>query len=178
MDPWSWLDLFVVGMSVVSLVVSYDHTGFVRIMRAFRVLRLFSHLPALRKILSALALAIIPVLNVFMILLILACICESVLRSGPLQPCDDINIEPGAVVGVSFFSESTPLYFGSFEGAFLTLFYVAGGDPWPDALPKFNEDGSPNWSVALYIVGYTVIEIWVVLQVRPEVDSVKGLKTC
>ena len=75
-DPWSWLDIFVVTMSIVSLVVADDHTGFVRIMRAFRVIRLFSHIPALRKILSALALAIVPVLNVFMILLILACICE------------------------------------------------------------------------------------------------------
>ena len=79
-DPWSWLDMFVVSMCIASLIISDEHTGFVRIMRAFRVLRLFGHIPALRKILSALALAIVPVLNAFMILLILACICQ------PLQP--------------------------------------------------------------------------------------------
>ena len=71
----------------------------------------------------------------------------------------------GAVVGVSVFSETAPINFGSFDAAFLTLFYVAGGDPWPDELPKFNEDGSVNWMTAWYILVYTVVEIWIVLQV-------------
>ena len=63
------------------------------------------------------------------------------------------------------FSNVAPDNFGVFDAAFLTLFYVTGGDPWPDALPKFNEDGSANWIVAAYIMAYTMIEIWVILQV-------------
>ena len=63
------------------------------------------------------------------------------------------------------FSNVAPDNFGVFDAAFLTLFYVTGGDPWPDALPKFNEDGSANWVVAAYIMAYTMIEIWVILQV-------------
>ena len=47
----------------------------------------------------------------------------------------------GAVVGVSLFSHSVPEAFGAFDVAFMTLFYVTGGDPWPDSLPKNNEDG-------------------------------------
>ena len=47
----------------------------------------------------------------------------------------------GAVVGVSIFAHSVPESFGAFDAAFMTLFYVTGGDPWPDALPKNNEDG-------------------------------------
>ena len=70
-----------------------------------------------------------------------------------------------AVVGVAMFSNVAPDNFGVFDAAFLTLFYVTGGDPWPDALPKFNEDGSANWIVAAYIMAYTMIEIWVILQV-------------
>ena len=72
-----WLDMFVVSMSLVSLVLTNEPTGVVRVMRALRVLRLFGRLRSLRKIFSALALAIVPVLNVFIILFILGCICGS-----------------------------------------------------------------------------------------------------
>ena len=74
-------------------------------------------------------------------------------------------LHAGAVVGVVMFSNVDPDNFAVFDRAFLTLFYIAGGDPWPDSLPKFNEDGSANWVVAAYIMGYTMIEIWVILQV-------------
>ena len=74
-------------------------------------------------------------------------------------------LRTAAVVGVAMFSNVAPDNFGVFDAAFLTLFYVTGGDPWPDALPKFNEDGSANWIVAAYIMAYTMIEIWVILQV-------------
>ena len=47
----------------------------------------------------------------------------------------------GAVVGVSIFSKSAPEAFGAFDAAFMTLFYVTGGDPWPDSLQKNKEDG-------------------------------------
>ena len=71
------------------------------------------------------------------------------------------------MVGVSIFSASAPVEFGSFEAAFVMLFYVAGGDPWPESLAKFNEDGTVDWTVAMYVGIYTIIEIWVILQVRP-----------
>ena len=71
------------------------------------------------------------------------------------------------MVGVTLFSSVAPDNFAVFDRAFLTLFYVTGGDPWPDALPKFNEDGTANWVVAAFIMGYTMIEIWVILQVGP-----------
>ena len=29
-----------------------------------------------------------------------------------------------------------PEHFGVFDKAFITLFYVTGGDPWPESLPK------------------------------------------
>ena len=50
----------------------------------------------------------------------------------------------GAVVGVSLLSHSVPEAFGAFDAAFMTLFYVTGGDPWPDSLPKNNEDRCDN----------------------------------
>ena len=76
-DMWCWLDMFVVGMSLVSLVLTNEPTGIARIMRALRVLRLFGRLKSLRKILTALALAIVPVCQVFLILFILLCVGAS-----------------------------------------------------------------------------------------------------
>ena len=37
--------------------------------------------------------------------------------------------------------------------------------PPSGARRQFNEDGSANWMVAAFIMAYTMIEIWVILQV-------------
>ena len=50
-------------------------------------------------------------------------------------------------MGASFFGDVAPDNFATFDAAFVTLFYVTGGDPWPDSLPKYNEDGTTNWEV-------------------------------
>ena len=83
-DMWCWLDMFVVGMSLISLVLTNEPTGIARVMRALRVLRLFGRLKSLRKILTALALAIVPVCQVFLILFILLCV--GALLCVPLVP--------------------------------------------------------------------------------------------
>ena len=67
----SWLDSFIVIMSLLSIVVTNEPTGFVRVLRALRVIRLFGRFHSLRKIISALSLAIVPVVNVFVILFLL-----------------------------------------------------------------------------------------------------------
>ena len=51
-------------------------------------------------------------------------------------------------MGVSFFGAAAPENFATFDAAFMTLFYVTGGDPWPDTLPKHYDDGTTNWQVA------------------------------
>ena len=75
-NAWSLLDTFIVAMSVMSLIVTNQPTGIVRILRALRVIRLFGRVKSLRKIISALSLALMPVLNVFLILFLLMGICE------------------------------------------------------------------------------------------------------
>ena len=88
------------------------------------------------------------------------------LHPARLEPTRAAAGGAAAVVGVVLFSSVAPDNFAVFDRAFLTLFYVTGGDPWPDELPKFNEDGTANWVVAAYIMGYTMIELWVILQAR------------
>ena len=45
------------------------------------------------------------------------------------------------MVAVSLFSSVAPDNFEVFDKAFVTLFHVTSGDPWPETLPSFNEDG-------------------------------------
>ena len=75
-DGWSQVDAFVVVMSIVPMLIQEQKTGIVRILRAFRILRLFRRVPSLRKIISALTKALLPVINVFCILLLLIGICK------------------------------------------------------------------------------------------------------
>ena len=75
-DVWSQLDAFVVAMSILPLLVPEQNTGIVRILRAFRIVRLFRRVPSLRKIITALSMALMPVINVFCILFLLMGICE------------------------------------------------------------------------------------------------------
>lgn len=75
-DVWSQLDAFVVAMSILPLLVPEQNTGIVRILRAFRIVRLFRRVPSLRKIITALTMALLPVINVFCILFLLMGICE------------------------------------------------------------------------------------------------------
>jgi hypothetical protein len=70
-----------------------------------------------------------------------------------------------AVMAVSLFGTMAPDSFEVFDRAFVTLFRFTGGDPWPESLPWQYGDGSINWLVTGYIFGYTLIVIWVILQV-------------
>ena len=62
--------LSLVALGPVSLPVSV-----LRLVRAFRVIRLFGRMRELKKILSALSASIIPELNAFMIMFIVVSIC-------------------------------------------------------------------------------------------------------
>ena len=69
-NAWNWLDFIIVTVSIVG-VVTVQPTGIVRILRALRVIRLFGRVSTLRRIVSALTYAILPVCNVFLIYFLL-----------------------------------------------------------------------------------------------------------
>jgi hypothetical protein len=55
-----------------------------------------------------------------------------------------------------------------FSTAFVSLFKVTAGDPWPADPPLFDaEDGTVNWRVAALHISFEVSVVWVILQVRP-----------
>ena len=71
-------------------------------------------------------------------------------------------------MSVSAFGAVVPESFATFDVAFFTLLLVTAGEPWPDALPRLNPDGSANWVVMAFCGCYIIVSTWLVLQVpRP-----------
>jgi len=71
MSAWNWLDLVVVVVGTISLArVDLGSFARIKVLRAFRVLRLFKRVKSLNKILVALVKAIPGVLNAFLVMLI------------------------------------------------------------------------------------------------------------
>ena len=70
-----------------------------------------------------------------------------------------------AILGVSLFADIAPDQFGRFNRAFASLFRIAAGDTWIDPLPILGPDGNIQWKPALYTFSFTVLGVWVVLQV-------------
>ena len=73
---WNVLDLVVVSLSLVALGPVPIPISIVRMIRVFRVIRLFGRFETLNHIVRALTTAIVPVLNAFSILLIFVFMCK------------------------------------------------------------------------------------------------------
>ena len=76
-NVWSLSDTIVVVSSLLSTVLSSSSSQMVRILRALRVIRIFGRVKSLKKIVAALSAAVLPVLNVFLILFLLISIGEN-----------------------------------------------------------------------------------------------------
>ena len=78
---------------------------------------------------------------------------------------DKRQTRAGAVIAVAIFGQEAPDYFGVFDVAFLTLFYVTAGEPWPDELQRLNPDGSANWITGGFTLAFTIVVHLIVLEV-------------
>jgi hypothetical protein len=54
----------------------------------------------------------------------------------------------------------------TFSLAFMTLFHITAGEPWPEEPSLFEEDGSLNWTVCSFHIVYELSVDWVILQAR------------
>ena len=83
-----------------------------RLLRAFRVLRLFRRLNEIRKIIGAVGQSIFPVANAFVIVLLIMCVY--------------------AILGVQLFAETQSDAFGNFAKALYTMFAATTMDGWQE----------------------------------------------
>jgi hypothetical protein len=75
-NGWNWLDLFVVFMSLVDFGPFDVPDWLVRLMRALRVVRLFGRVTELTKMFSAITASLFPMMNAFVILIIILSVCK------------------------------------------------------------------------------------------------------
>jgi hypothetical protein len=163
---WNILDVVIVCISLASLTAGGDNSvgvKAIRVMRAFRVARVFKRLNALRLIVQALVAAMYPVMTTFFVLF--------------------ISTSVYAILGVGLFSErpGSSAFFGHFSVAVFTMFQVVSGDGWASdvARPMFfaadestctyydADTGHCNFDagVAIFFLSYILIVVTVVLNV-------------
>jgi hypothetical protein len=75
-DRWNILDAVVVFASLIALGPIQLPIAALRLLRAFRVIRLFGKLKGLKRMLTALSSAVIPMLNSFLMMIVIAAICK------------------------------------------------------------------------------------------------------
>ena len=75
-DGWKVLDLFIVAMSLIGLAPVNLPVGLILSLRAIRVVRLFGKVKSLRKMMTALSLSLPPLMNAYIIIFVIAGICE------------------------------------------------------------------------------------------------------
>jgi len=152
-NSWNLFDLVVVTISLVSLAEN-DIPGInvLRLLRAFRVLRLFGRLGAQRRIINAISSSALPVVNALIIVVLVMCIY--------------------AIMGVEFFG--TPeeqggwgaVEFDTFSDALFTMFQVATFEGWADiARPLFGNGGKATPLVAVFFTTYIALISWILLPV-------------
>ena len=73
---WNWFDLFIVLMSMLDFGPFDNPLWLVRLMRAFRVVRLFGRVRELTKMIAAITASLFPMMNAFVILFVVLSICE------------------------------------------------------------------------------------------------------
>lgn len=156
---WNIFDFVVVSVSVISLFTSSIGSATamrsIRLMRAFRVLRLFGRLQELRNIVEALGRSLVPVASAFTIVTLVLCVY--------------------AIVGVQLFHEEQQDSFGNFGKALYTMFAASTMDGWQElvAIPFISEDEAAasatvptaHVGLILFFVSFFLIVAWTLLPV-------------
>ncbi|MGP4060698.1 ion transporter [Halobacillus sp. H74] len=138
-DGWNVFDFVIVFGSLV--LYNTHFVGVLRILRVLRVLRTISVVPSLKRLTSALFMAI-PAIGSVTILM-------------------GIIFYVYAIIGTSFFGKLTPEYFGNVGLSALTLFQVFTLESWASGVfrPIFAEIA---WSW-LYFVSFIVVSTFIIL---------------
>ena len=145
LNGWSLFDLTVVSISLFTFFSTNTNVpvNVFRLLRAFRVLRLFGRLKSIKKIINALGASLFPVMNAFAILGIVLLLFS--------------------IMGVTFFADRAPTDMGNLSRAFITLFRMACGETWlgdgddpEDGLPVLRSDGKVHEFRGLVQMGFDV----------------------
>ena len=139
---WAWFDLIIVMVSVVDAVYvlvgsdNDNNMSVLRLLRVFRIVRIFNKLEDMKRILNANLTAMGPVLNAFLLFAVIVSI-YAVLA---------VNMLKGFENGETF---------SSFSKSFYVLLGVATGENWTTFVNTLTKvEGEHDWQVVLFFVSY------------------------
>lgn len=113
-NPWNWIDFVVVVVSILeAFTIEMQNHGVstnmdlnvVRLVRIFRIVRILNKLKAMQRIVSAMACALVPVFNVFILLWMILSIY--------------------AIIGTNVFHQTHPNLFCKFSTSAFTMLQIA-----------------------------------------------------
>ncbi|MEZ5925955.1 MAG: ion transporter [Hyphomicrobiaceae bacterium] len=141
-DPWSVFDFLVVA---VTLMPATDNLSVLRALRVIRALRLVSAIPAMRRVVNGLLIAI-PGMSSIVVLLLLIFYVFSVMAT-------------------NMYADTLPERFGTIGDSLLTLFQVMSLDGWTSEVARPVMDAHP-WSwifflVFILITSFTVLNLFI-----------------
>ncbi|MDX8046753.1 ion transporter [Gracilibacillus sp. S3-1-1] len=138
-NPWNIFDFVI----VLGSLILYS-TPFVSVLRIFRVLRVFrtiTAIPTLRRVVTALFMAIPTISSVLLVMSLIFYVY--------------------AVLGTSFYHEIAPEYFGNIFLTFITLFQIFTLESWASGIfrPIFEQE---PWAW-LYFLTFIVISAFIMI---------------
>jgi voltage-gated sodium channel len=137
-DGWNLFDFIVVAASIVFM--NSQFVSVLRILRVLRILKTISSIHSLRRIITSLFMAIPTIGSISLLMIIVFYIY--------------------GVVGVTFFAEASPVYFGDLNKSLITLFQIATFDDWANIYRPIAEN-SPFSLV--FFVTFIFIAVFVML---------------
>jgi len=136
-SAWNIFDFVIVGVSLLSLYMqSLPGISVLRLFRAFRVVRLFKRIKSMRKMMNSIMKSLPGMAIAFVAQLLIMGIY--------------------GIIGVSFWKDDFPEYFGNFLRANLTLLQMMTMDSWSSGIARtiiFKYVGVP----AVYFITYMFI---------------------
>lgn len=152
-SKWNLFDLIIITLSALPLGGNFL---IIRLLRIFKILRLFSVIPQLRFVIAVISKTLPSVLSIGFVLIIIYYIY--------------------GILGVQLFAQVAPQHFGSLSGSLFTLFQIMTGDDWGNLARAVGEVYPYSW---IFFVSFIVIVSFIILQmvVGIIVDSINEIKS-
>ena len=148
-DPWNYFDTVVVSVGLVGVFVPDMPGGnILKLMRTFRVFRLFKRVPSLKHLVGSIFKAVPAMANAFLLQAILTCIYAI------------LCVRFFGVLEGGEFNE----YFGDFFGSMFSLWQMMTGDWSTIVRAMFIPSGMPA-GVALFFVSYQLLITFTMINV-------------
>lgn len=148
-DSWNYFDTIVVGVGLVTLVIPDLPGGStLKLIRTFRVFRLFKRIPSLKHLVTSIFKAIPAMANAYVLMMILTSIYS--------------------ILCVKFFSKLGPdqyELFGDFFGAMFSLWQIMTRDDWGGIVRDMMLPSGMPAGVALFFVSYQILITFTMINV-------------